>query len=104
MIASRCLPAGDKNRPYYIDTGVVPVFELVWVAVAVSALVYVWQHGLLYVGWPSLNRPEALMFYSTYGILTSAGPGYYSGLRGRRGTPNDPYALDQAQRAAKKRQ
>ncbi|SHO75848.1 Similar to S.cerevisiae protein SAC1 (Phosphatidylinositol phosphate (PtdInsP) phosphatase) [Malassezia sympodialis ATCC 42132] len=96
VIASRCLPAGDKTRPYYIDTGVVPVFELVWVAVAVSALVYVWQHGLLYVGWPSLNRPEALMFYT--------GPGYYSGLRGRRGTPNDPYALDQAQRAAKKRQ
>lgn len=104
VIASRCLPAADPLRPYRVDTGVVPVFELLWVTLAVSALVYMWQHGLLYVGWPTLNRPEELMYYSTYHLLTTAGPGYYSGLRGRRGTPTDPRAQDQARRAAKKRE
>ncbi|WFD25676.1 Phosphoinositide phosphatase sac1 [Malassezia nana] len=96
VLASLCLPAGDPERPYRIETGAVPVFVMVWIALAIFALVYMWQHGLLYVGWPTLNRPEKLMFYT--------GPGYFSSLRGRRGTPSDPRVWAQAQQAAKKRE
>lgn len=38
------------------------------------------QRGLQYVAWPTLNRPEDVMFYE--------GPGYSSGRHGRMGTAN----------------
>lgn len=55
----------------------VPIFPLLWAVVAAGSLVYIWQHGVQYVGWPTLNRPERIIFYD--------GPGYYSGRHGRKG-------------------
>lgn len=102
IVAELCLPGGDPLRPYRVDTGSVPVFVLFWVGVFVLALHYIWQHGIYYVGWPTLNRPMELINYSTWSYLRSAGPGYYSGLRGRKGMPNDPKSMKKAQKLAKK--
>ena len=81
FIASSFLLDAEPVRPYKVES-VFPLFPVVWAALAILSLVYIWQHGVLYVGWPTLNRPVALINYD--------GPGYYSGLRGRKGTPNDP--------------
>lgn len=96
IIAALCLPEGEPLRPYRVDTGMVPMFVLVWVLVLLFALRFIWQHGVEYVGWPTLNRPEKLMYFT--------GPGYISGLRGHKGAPNDPKVLKKAQAAAKKQQ
>lgn len=72
----------DPRRPYKVDTGAINVFVLFWVVLAAVALRFIVKRGVLYVGWPTLNRPVALIEYT--------GPGYYSGLKGRTGTPNDP--------------
>jgi len=46
--------------------GFVPVFSMIWILVAFFSLSFIWQHGMQYVGWPKLNRPEELMYYSMY--------------------------------------
>lgn len=70
-LAGVVLPAADVERPYAVDTGKVPVFVLVWVAVALYALLFIWQHGVQYVGWPTLNHPEHLIQYSTCAAISS---------------------------------
>ena len=96
VLASVLLPGGEPLRPYRIDTGSVPTFAILWGLVALYAIYFIWQHGVEYVGWPQLNRPEHLVHYT--------GPGYYSSLRGRAGTPCDPKLLKKQQVAAKKLQ
>ena len=74
----------DPTRPYKVPTHA-PLFPAFWAVVALVSLYYIWQHGVLYVGWPTLNRPTALIDYD--------GPGYRSALRGRKGTRIDPRRL-----------
>ncbi|WFD42736.1 Phosphoinositide phosphatase sac1 [Malassezia psittaci] len=72
----------DANpaRPYKAQTNF-SLFRWFWATLATFSLAYIWQRGVLYVGWPTLNRPTRLIDYD--------GPGYYSGLRGRKGAPNE---------------
>ncbi|KAK0530681.1 Phosphoinositide phosphatase sac1 [Tilletia horrida] len=46
-----------------------------WIVVASFALWYIVDRGLEYVAWPTLNRPNEVMYYD--------GPGYSSGRYGR---------------------
>lgn len=59
----------------------VPLFPLIWAVVSAAAVAFIWQHGVQYVAWPSLNRPERLINYN--------GPGYYSGIHGRKGLASE---------------
>lgn len=79
VLLSLVLPPAEP-RPFQLaGIGPVRLFPVFWGLVAAACLVYIWERGLQYVAWPTLNRPEKVMFYD--------GPGYYSGLRGRRGLP-----------------
>ena len=79
VLLSLVLPPAEP-RPFQLPgIGPVRLFPVFWGLVAAACLVYIWERGLQYVAWPTLNRPEKVMFYD--------GPGYYSGLRGRRGLP-----------------
>lgn len=66
LLASLFLPNGNSARPYRLEVGFVPVFSMIWILVAFFSLSFIWQHGMQYVGWPKLNRPEELMYYSMY--------------------------------------
>ena len=52
-------------------------FALVWVLVALFSAQYMVARGLDYVAWPTLNRPDEVIFYD--------GPGFKSGQKGRTG-------------------
>lgn len=66
MFAALFLPDENPERPYRVRTGAVPAFVLVWMLLAMYALYFIWQHGVQYVGWPKLNRPEKLIEYSKF--------------------------------------
>ncbi|WFD29207.1 Phosphoinositide phosphatase sac1 [Malassezia sp. CBS 17886] len=63
FVAASFLLHGDASRPYHVDTHGVPVFALFWAALALLALRFMWQHGVHYVGWPTLRRPDDLIDY-----------------------------------------
>ncbi|PWZ02824.1 putative SAC1-recessive suppressor of secretory defect [Testicularia cyperi] len=52
-------------------------FSTIWLVVLVASFQYMVARGLDYVAWPTLNRPNDIIFYD--------GPGFRSGRKGRTG-------------------
>ncbi|WFD05287.1 Phosphoinositide phosphatase sac1 [Malassezia vespertilionis] len=86
----------EPVRAHKLEVGPVSAFPIIWGCTALFSLIFIWQHGVEYVCWPSLRRPVRLIDF--------VGPGYYSGLHGRKGTPADPARLAKARAAQKKMQ
>lgn len=55
-------------------------FFTLWLVVAVGSFHFMTSRGLDYVAWPTLNRPDDIIFYD--------GPGFKSGVHGRIGVVN----------------
>ncbi|KAK0546479.1 Phosphoinositide phosphatase sac1 [Tilletia horrida] len=62
------------RRPDAISATALVTF---WLVVASASFWFITDRGLDYVAWPTLNRPESVMYYD--------GPGYSSGRYGRGG-------------------